>query len=96
MIAWDRYDRRGSTTIGWTRIIREQNGSFYITGVTDPRANDVQNALTLARMRYVGNGEFTAGVTIVREFNRDLQGDAWNMNLAVGYRMGLVRRQKRM
>jgi hypothetical protein len=94
LIAWDRYDRRGSTSIGWTRTIREQNGSFYITGVTDPRANDVQNAVTFVRTRYLGRGEFTAGVTIVREFNRNLQGDAWNTNLLLGYRMGLARRQR--
>jgi hypothetical protein len=93
LIAWDRYDRRGSTSIGWTRTIREQNGSFYITGVTDPRANDVQNALTFARVRYLGNGEFTTGVTVVREFNRDFQADAWNMNLLVGCRLGLLGRQ---
>jgi hypothetical protein len=91
LIAWDRYDKRGATSIGWTRTIREQNGSFYITGITDPRATDVQNAVTLARTRYLGSGEFTTGVTVVREFNRDLQADAWNMNLAVGFRLGLLR-----
>ena len=92
IIAWDRYDRRGATTIGWTRTLREQTGNFYITGITNPRANDVQNALTFARVRYMGNAEFTTGVTVVREFNRDLQADAWNMNLAVGFRLGLLRR----
>ena len=94
LIAWDRYDRRGSTSIGWTRTIREQNGSFYITGVTDPRANDVQNAVAFLRTRYLGNAEFTTGVTVVREFNRDLEADAWNMNLVVGFRLGLLRRQR--
>ena len=91
VIAWDRYDRRGSTSISWTRTIREQNGNFYSSGITDPRASDVQNALTFARVRYLGNGEFTTGVTMVREFNRDFQADAWNMNLAVGFRLGLPR-----
>jgi hypothetical protein len=93
LIAWDRYDRRGATSVGWTRTLREQNGSFYSTGVTDPRANDVQNALSFARMRYLRNGELTTGVTVVREFNRDLQADAWNMNLTLGFRLGLLRRQ---
>lgn len=94
VIAWDRYERRGGISIGWTRTIREQNGSFYITGVTDPRANDVQNALTFTRVRYLGNAEFTTGVTAVREFNRDLQADAWNMNLVVGFRLGLLQRRQ--
>ena len=87
LFAWDRYDRRGATSIGWTRTIREQNGSFFITGVTDPRANDVQNALTFTRLRYLGKGELTTGVTLVREFNRDFSANAWNMNLLVGFRL---------
>ena len=91
LIAWDRYDKRGATSIGWTRTIRGQIGSFYTTGVTNPRANDVQNALTLERMRELGKGEFTAGVTMVREFDRDFQADAWNMNLTVGLRLRLSR-----
>lgn len=93
-IAWDKYDGRGSTSIAWTRTIREQNGNFYVTGVTDPRANDVQNALTFARVRFLGNAEFTMGVTAVREFNRDFQADAWNMHLDVGVRLGLLQRPR--
>jgi hypothetical protein len=34
------------------------------------------------------------GVTMVREFNRDLRADAWNMNLLVGFRLGLLRTQR--
>ncbi len=94
LIAWDRYSRTGGTSVGWTRTIREQNGNFYITGVTDPRSNDVQNALTFARMRYLGNAEITTAATLVREFNRDLRADAWNMNLDVGVRLGLIRRKQ--
>jgi hypothetical protein len=93
LIAWDRDDQGGATSIRWTRTIREQNGTFYSTGITDPRANDVQNALTFVRMRYLGNAEFTTGVTMIREFNRDFQADAWNMNLLVGFRLGLARRE---
>ena len=94
LISWDRYDRSGAISIGWTRTIREQAGDFYITGLTNPRANDVQNALTFARVRYSRNGEFTSCVTMVREYNRDFQGDAWNMNLVIGYRIGLLRRHR--
>jgi hypothetical protein len=93
LIAWDRYDKRGATSISWTRTIREQNGNFYYTGITDPRANDVQNALTFVRMRYLGTAELTTGVTMVREFNRDFRADAWNMNLLVGFRLRPLRRQ---
>jgi hypothetical protein len=86
LIAWDRYDKRGSTSIGWTRTIREQAGRFYITGSTDAHANDVQNAVMFIRVRNLGISEFTVGLTMVREFNRDLRGDAWNTNLFVGLR----------
>ena len=87
LVSWDRYDRTGATSIGWTRTIREQNGGFYVTGVTDSRANDVQNAITFVGTRYMRSGEFTTGITMVREFNRDLQADAWNANLLVGFRL---------
>lgn len=58
----------------------------------DSRANDVQNALTFARVRYVRFGELTTGVTMVREFNRDLLRDAWNLNLVLGFRLGSLRK----
>ena len=93
LVFWDRYDRRGAISIGWTRTIREQNGSFYITGIPDPSANDVQNALTFGRVQYFGNAEFTTGVTMMREFSRNLQADAWNVNLLVGFRLGVLRKQ---
>ena len=91
LVAWDKYDLGGRTSIVWTRTIREQNGSFYATGIADPRANDVQNAITLARSMLLGSGEFTAGLTLVREFNRDLVSDAWNTNLLFGYRVEIAR-----
>jgi hypothetical protein len=68
----------GGSVVAWD--------SFYVTGVTDPRANDVQNTLTFQRVRYVRTAELTTGVTLVREFNRDFQADAWNMNLLIGFR----------
>jgi hypothetical protein len=94
LIAWDRYDKRGAISLNWTRTIREQIGNFFFTGVTSSRANDVQNALTFSRARYLGKGELTTGVTMVRELNRDLQADAWNVNLVVGFRLGVPRRMK--
>jgi len=60
----------------------------------DSRATDVQHALTFARMRYLLGGEFTTGATMVREFNRDFQGKAWNFNLVVGFRVNPLRGEK--
>ena len=87
VLGWDKYDRQGCTSVEWTRTIREQNGTFYFTGITDARANDVQNAVTFAKARYFGNSELSAGVTVVREFNRDFQADAWNTNIVMAFRL---------
>jgi hypothetical protein len=84
LIFWDRYDRSGGTSIGGTRTIREQNGRFFTTGVIDPRATDVQYALTFTRTHYLGQSEISTGVTLVRELNRDPELAAWNMNLVLG------------
>jgi hypothetical protein len=90
LIFWDSYDRHGAISIGWTRTIREQNGSFFSTGVINPIATDVQHAVTFSRMRHVGHGEIAIGLTIVRELNRHTQASAWNMNLTLGCRLGLT------
>jgi hypothetical protein len=89
LIAWDRYDARGSTSLVWTRTLREQNGIFFLTGAPSSNLNDVQNALTFTRVRNLRSGALTANITMVRELNRDFQNDAWNTNLAVGYRLRL-------
>lgn len=87
LISWDRYGQWGATSISWTRTIRAQNGNFYITGVSNPRSNDIQNALTFARMRYLGSAELTTNATLVREFDRNFEADAWNINFLVGVRL---------
>ena len=86
-VAWERYDRRGKSSIGWTRTVQEQNGAYYRTGTYDPRSNDVSYALQLERVRYLGLGTLRADFALVREFNRDFQRDAWNLNsiLAFGH-----------
>lgn len=90
LIFWDRYDKSGGISIGGTRTIRERNGSFFTTGVIDPRPTDVQYALTFARVRNLGSSELTTAITAVRELNRDPpQLGAWNMNVVVGVRHGL-------
>jgi hypothetical protein len=91
LVSWERYGMDGGISVNWTRTIREQAGSFYINGVQAPRANDVQNAFTLARVRYLRTADLTTGATIVKEFNRDLRSDAWNLNLVVGLRVGVRR-----
>jgi hypothetical protein len=38
--------------------------------------------------------EITTGVTMVREFNRDLQAGAWDVNLLVGFQLRSMRALK--
>ena len=79
-VAWDKYDRAGKYSIGWTRTVRAQDGTYYLTGGYDPGVNDVSHALQIERYRYIGLGQLRAGVAVVREFNRYFQRDAWNLN----------------
>jgi hypothetical protein len=85
MVAWDRYDRVGKTTIGWTRIVHEQDGTFFRNGAESATTNDVSHAIQLERLRSLPFGDVSGSLTLVREFNRDFQGDAWNMNLTLSF-----------
>jgi hypothetical protein len=76
-------------SIDWTRTIRAQDGTFYVNGVTNPRADDVANAISFLRTRFVGRGELTTGLTVVREYNRNFQANAWNLKLDLGFRLDI-------
>jgi len=89
IIAIDRYYGKGMLSIDWTRTIRAQRGTFYLNGVNDPHSNDVANAVGVVRTRFVGRGELMTGLTVVREYNRDFERNAWNLNLDLGFRVGL-------
>jgi hypothetical protein len=83
---WDKFDRHGKLSIGFTRIVREQNGAYYLGSGYSPRASDVSNALEVERYRFLQFGELRGGLALVREFNRDFQRDAWNMNSTIAFR----------
>jgi hypothetical protein len=85
LVSWDKYDRRGKFSIGWARTVREQNGTYYLGGLNAPRANDVSHALQIERLRYTRFGKLLGGVALVREFNRDFERDAWNLNATLAY-----------
>lgn len=83
MVAWDRYDRFGKTSIGWTRTVREQDGTFFLNGVESATSNDVSHAIQLERLGSLRFADVGGSFTLVREFNRDFLRDAWNMNLVL-------------
>jgi hypothetical protein len=84
-VSWDKYDPRGKYSIGWTRTVREQVGTYYLTGVNNSKANDVSYAVQVERTRYMELGEIHGGISLVREFNRDFQRDAWNVNSTLAF-----------
>jgi hypothetical protein len=86
-IAWDRYSPRGMTTFSLSRIIREQVGTFYIGGPSNPNANDVAIVLSAERSRFFSAGEFFGSLNMVRELNWQLTKDAWNINPTLGARL---------
>jgi hypothetical protein len=81
----DRYTPSGRTTVRWDRLIvaTQRDGS----GLPQSAQADVSHALGLERSRFVGRGEVTLSATLVKEFNRQFAGDAWNANLGVSYRL---------
>jgi hypothetical protein len=80
-VAWDTFSRSGKTTFSLTRTARQDNGTFYVNGVDNPALSDVQFGLGVERTRFLQRVDLTTGGTLVREFNRDFAGDAWNINL---------------
>lgn len=89
MVAWDRFTHDGRMTFSWERRVRQEDGVFYITGVTKPKSTDVWHAIRAERTKFFSNFDVTGGVTVLKEFNRDFRNDAWNFNttLAAQYRL---------
>src|SRR6185503_14262736 len=68
--ALDRFSRNGRSTYTLTRTVRQEEGTFYIDGVTNPRSSDVQIGLGAERVRYLSHLELSTGASLIRELNR--------------------------
>ena len=82
-LSLDSYHTGGRWSVRWTRILRGDRGNFPAAGQVDPRARDVQHALTFERLFFRGRYDILAGLTAVYEFNRNSQSDAFNLNAIV-------------
>ena len=89
VVAVESYSPRGRWTWSWTRILRQQRGNFPSSGPGDPGGVDVQHAFAVERLQFRGRYDVLARATAVYEFNRDFAGDAFNLNLIVGLRLGV-------
>ena len=89
MMGWDRFSPNGRVSIEWERRVRRENGTFYSTGLVDPKSTDVWHALRAERTKFFQSFDITGGLAMVREFNRDFRSDASNFNatLAVQWRV---------
>jgi len=89
VVAVESYSPRGRWTWSWTRILRQQRGDPSGAAPPDTNGVDVQHALAVERVAFLGRYDMLARATAVYEFNRDFRRDAFNLNLIVGVRVGL-------
>jgi hypothetical protein len=90
-IRWDGYSPAGRASVALHRVVRQQRGTFHLTGVSDPDASDVQYALEGERLRRFRGIELTARIALIHEFNRDFGADATSASLGLGARIPLSR-----
>jgi hypothetical protein len=86
-LAWARYSRAGRTSVTIRRIVRDQIGDFYLTGVLNPRGSDVLLSAGFERMRYGSIVDLTARIEAMDEFNRNFASDVGNLNLQLTARV---------
>jgi hypothetical protein len=86
-LAWTRYSRTGRTSFTLRRIVRDQEGDYYLTRVTNPRGSDVLVTAGLDRMRYGRVVDLGAKIEAMDELNRNFVRDVGNLNLQLTVRL---------
>jgi hypothetical protein len=85
-LAWTRYSQTGRTSFTFRRIVRDQKGDYYLTGVVDPRGSDVLVAAGFERMNYGRVFDLGAKIEAMDELNRNFGRDVANLNLQMELR----------
>jgi hypothetical protein len=86
-LEWTRYSRTGRTSFTFRRIVRDQIGDYYLTGVVNPRGSDVLVATGFERMRYGNVVDLGAKIEVMDELNRNFARDVGNLNLQLTARL---------
>jgi hypothetical protein len=86
-LAWTRYSQTGRTSFTLRRIVRDQVGDYYLTGVINPRGSDVLLAAGFERMRYGSVVDLGAKIEAMDELNRNFVRDVGNLNLQLTARL---------
>lgn len=76
LLAIDRYDRRGRTTIRWDRV---QLAERIDERAPDLPENDVAHVLGMNRLRFGVRADVEWGLAAVYEFNRHFASDVFNL-----------------
>jgi len=87
VIEWSRYSTVGRTSWFLRRILRAEEGDYYLTGVVNPRASDVLIAAEVERMRFGRYADFGAKIGVMQDFNRNFAKDVPNLNLQITSRL---------
>jgi hypothetical protein len=85
-IALESYSRSGRWTVSWTRTLIDELATYFRTGVRPPHVPEVQHALTLDTLLFLGPLDLHAGLTPVVDTNRFFDGDRFNVNAVLGGR----------
>lgn len=86
-LEWTRYSQGGRTSFTFRRIVRDQIGNYYSTGVVNPRGSDAIVAGGFERMRYGKLVDLLARIEAMDEFNRNFTRDVGNLNLELSARL---------
>jgi hypothetical protein len=86
-LAWTRYSPTNRTSVTLRRIVRDQEGNYYLTGVVNPRGSDVLIAAALERMRYGTRIDLGGKIEVMDELNRNFVRDVGNLNLQLTARL---------
>ena len=84
--AVDHFSQKGRWTASYTRVVRQEIGTYTLLGIRAPRSIDVSHALGYEASRFYREYELTYGLTLVRELNRDFIRDETNLNALIGVR----------
>jgi hypothetical protein len=82
----DYYHARGRWTLEWSRVLRQDVGDYWRTGVFNSKALDVVHSLAGEGVVFWRGFDITGRLAGAYEFNRDFQGDAFNLNVIVKLR----------
>lgn len=88
VVGVDVYRPWGRWSVAWTRGRVGDRSDYWRTGVRDDRSIDVIHSLSADALLFRYGVEVTGGATASAELNRHFDGDAFNLGVRLGVRLG--------